>query len=65
MDKQLKMETLFYSGLPELHVMNYTFEKLIQKHCSRLYAHFKNNDMKTEYFTFKWSMTLFSCALPV
>lgn len=20
--------------------------------------------MKTEYFTFKWSMTLFSCALP-
>jgi hypothetical protein len=22
-------------------------------------------DMKTEYFTFKWNMTLFSCFLPV
>lgn len=44
--------------------MNYTFEKLIQKHCYKLFMHFKSCEMKTEYFTFKWSMTLFSCALP-
>ena len=25
-DSELKMEELFYSGLPELHVMNFSFE---------------------------------------
>ena len=28
-DRNLKMESLFHTGLPELHVMNYTFEKMI------------------------------------
>jgi hypothetical protein len=64
-DKHLRMEALFLQGLPELHVMNYTFEKCIQKHSPRLFAHFKQVDMKPEYFTFKWSMTLFCCFLPV
>jgi len=63
-DRDLKMEQLFYQGLPELHVMNFIFEQCIQKYCTKLYAHFRNIDMKTEYFTFKWSMTLFSCFLP-
>ena len=63
-DRNLKMESLFYTGLPELHVMNYTFEKMIQKFCPKLFKHFRETDMKTEYFTFKWSMTIFSCALP-
>ena len=28
-DKSLRMESLFLHGLPELHVMNYTFDKCI------------------------------------
>ena len=58
------MEQLFHQGLPELHVMNFIFDQCIQKYCTKLYSHFRNIDMKTEYFTFKWSMTLFSCFLP-
>ena len=59
------MECLFYQGLPELHVMNYTFEKYIQHYCQKLYLHLRNVDMKTEYFTFKWNLTLYSCSLPI
>ena len=63
-DKNLKMESLFVQGLPELAVMNYTFEKCISRNCVKLYAHLRSVDMKTEYFTFKWNMTLFACFLP-
>ena len=44
--------------------MNHTFDRLIALNCPGIYSHLRNQDMKTEYFTFKWSMTLFSCALP-
>ena len=64
-DKNLQLEVLYAQNLPELAVMNYTFEKIIQKECTEIFAHLKVVDMKTEYFTFKWSMTLFSCFLPV
>ena len=30
-----------------------------------LFGFLRSVDMKTEYFTFKWNMTLFSCFLPV
>ena len=63
-DKDLKMESLYVMGLPELAVMNYTFERCISKNCVKLYAHLRSVDMKTEYFTFKWNMTLFACFLP-
>ena len=63
-DKEIRMESLFFQGLPELSVMNFTFEKCIQKHCPKLFYHLRSSDMKTEYFTFKWNMTLFSCFLP-
>ena len=63
-DKSLKMECMFVQGLPELAVMNFTFDKAISKFCTKLFAHFRSVEMKTEYFTFKWSMTLFSCFLP-
>ena len=59
------MESLFGQGLPELAVMNYAFEKSIQKFCPKLFSHLRSVDMKTEYFTFKWSMTLFACSLPI
>jgi hypothetical protein len=44
--------------------MNFTFEKLIEYYCPILYYHLVQIDMKTEYFTFKWCLTLFSCFLP-
>ena len=45
--------------------MNFIFEKAIARNCVKLFAHFRNVEMKTEYFTFKWSMTLYSCFLPM
>jgi len=63
-DRNLKMESLYVSGIPEMAVMNYTFEKCIAKNCQRLYNHLCDLEMKTEYFTFKWNMTLFACFLP-
>jgi len=59
------MESLFVDGLPELAVMNFAFEKSIKKFCPKLFGFLRSVDMKTEYFTFKWNMTLFSCFLPV
>ena len=59
------MESLFVNGLPELAVMNFAFEKSIKKFCPKLFSFLRSIDMKTEYFTFKWNMTLFACFLPV
>lgn len=63
-DKNLKLESMFVQGLPELAVINYTFDKAIARFCPKVFNHLRNLEMKTEYFTFKWSMTLFSCFLP-
>lgn len=63
-DKNLKLESMFVQGLPELAVFNFTFDKVIAKYCPKLYNHLRTLEMKTEYFTFKWTMTLFACFLP-
>ena len=44
--------------------MNYNFERFIQYFNPELYEHLDEMDMKTEYFTFKWCLTLYSCFLP-
>ena len=63
--KKLSVENVFMQGLPELELMNFTFEKLIQYFCRDLYEHLDELEMRTEYFTFKWCLTLYSCFLPV
>lgn len=64
-DSELRMENLFLPGLPELQVMNSSFDKFISKYAPKTASHLRDLDMQTEYFTFKWSMTLFSCFLPI
>ena len=64
MSKRLNVESVFMQGLPELSLMNYTFERLIQYFCQETYEHLEELDMRTEYFTFKWCLTLYSCFLP-
>ena len=63
--KKLSVESVFMQGLPELELMNFTFDKLIQYFCRDLYEHLDELEMRTEYFTFKWCLTLYSCFLPV
>jgi len=64
MAKRLNIESVFMQGLPELSLMNYTFERLIQYFSPDVFDHLDEIDMRTEYFTFKWCLTLYSCFLP-
>lgn len=64
MAKRLNVESVFMQGLPELSLMNYNFERLIQYFSPDIFDHLEELDMRTEYFTFKWCLTLYSCFLP-
>ena len=54
------LTALFVEEVPDFHVHNYLFEKLLKKYVPAVFNHLKDIEVDTSVITGNWFMTLFT-----